>query len=110
MFLLTTVVVPRYRLDFFPDNLKQKVVRLLKSQVKNHSCSETGQIGQVPLIPPTKPNAQIPTNDVPKNFLSFYSTFKSERSADNHESEQKYSVDQEIETEIKAFLTEEVIC
>ena len=68
LFLLTTAVDPRYRLDFFPDNLKQKVVRLLKSQVKNHSCRETGQSGQVPLIPPNNPKAQILTNDVPNFF------------------------------------------
>ena len=107
LFLLTTAVDPRYRLDFFSDNLRQKVVRILKSQVKNHSCRETGQSGQVPLIPLNKPKAQIPTNDVPKNFLSFYSTFKSEKSKKVNESEQKDSVDQEIETEIKAFLAEE---
>ena len=47
LFLLTTAVDPRYRLDFFPANLKQKVVRLLKLKVKNHSCRETGQSGQV---------------------------------------------------------------
>ena len=34
LFLPTTTVDSRYRLDFFPDNLKQKVVRLLKSEVK----------------------------------------------------------------------------
>ena len=44
----------------------------------------------------------------PKIFLLLYSTFKSERSANNHESEQQDSVNQEIETEIKAFLAEEV--
>ena len=38
--------------------------------------------------------------------MLFYSTFKSETSADTHESEQQDSVDQEIETEIKAFLAE----
>ena len=35
LFLLTTAVYPRYRLDFFLANIKQKVARLLKSQVKN---------------------------------------------------------------------------
>ena len=53
---------------------KQKVVRLLKSQVKNHSCRESSQSGQVSLGPPNKPKAQLPKNDVPKNFLKFYST------------------------------------
>ena len=38
--------------------------------------------------------------------MSFYSTFKSETSADTYESEQQDSVDQEIETEIKAFWAE----
>ena len=50
--LLTTAVDPRYRFDFFPDNLKQKFVRLLKSEVKNYSCHETGKRGQVFLVPP----------------------------------------------------------
>jgi len=96
LFLLTTVFDPRYRLDFFPGNLKKEVVKLLKSKVKNHSCRETGQSGQVPVVQPNKP--PLPNNDVPKKFLSFYSTFKSEKSADTHESEQQDSVDQEIET------------
>ena len=38
--------------------------------------------------------------------MLFYSTFKSETSADSNESEKQDSVDQEIETEIKAFLAE----
>ena len=38
-----------------------------------------------------------------KLFLSFYSAFKWETSANTHESEQQGSVDQEIETEIKFF-------
>ena len=38
LFLVTTAVDLRYRLEFYPANLKQKVVKLLKSQVKNHSC------------------------------------------------------------------------
>ena len=95
MSLLTTTVDPRYWFEFFPANLKQKVVRLLKSEVKNYSCRETGQ---VPLVPPNKPK-----NDVPKKLLSFYSTFKSKTSANTHKSEQQHSVDQEIEKEIKFF-------
>ena len=43
---------------------EQKVVRLLISEVKSHSCRETGQSGQVPLILLDKPKALIPTNDV----------------------------------------------
>ena len=31
---------------------------LLKSEVKNHSCRETGQSSQVPLVPQNKPKAQ----------------------------------------------------
>ena len=31
LFLITTVVDPRYRLDLFPANLKQEIVNLLKS-------------------------------------------------------------------------------
>ena len=38
LFLLKTAVDPGYRLDFFPANLKQKVTRLLKIQIKSHSC------------------------------------------------------------------------
>ena len=103
MFLFTTAFDPRYRLEFSPANLKQSVVRLLKSHVKNHSCRETGQSGQVSLVPPNKPKTQLPKNDVPKTFSSFYSIFKSERGANTHESEQKVSVNQQIETEVKVF-------
>ena len=55
--------------------------------MKNHICRETVQSGQVPLVPPNKPNAQLPKNDVLKNFLSLYFTFKSETSANTQESE-----------------------
>ena len=65
--MLTTAVDPRYRLDFFLANLKQKVVRILKSEVQNHKCCDPGPKGS---------KAQIPKIDVPKNFLLFYSTFK----------------------------------
>ena len=102
MFLLTKAVDPSYRLEIFPANLKQKILRLLKSEVINHSCRETRQNGQVPLVP-SKPKAQLPKNDVSKNFLLFYSTFKSETSAKSHESEQQDLVVQEIESEIKFF-------
>ena len=77
LFLLTKAVDTWHRLDYFPANLKQKVVRLMKSQVKNHSSRETGQSGQGSLVPPNKPKAQIPTNDVPKKIMLFYYTFKS---------------------------------
>ena len=59
LFLLTTAVNLRYLLVFFPANIKQKVVRLLKSQVKNHKCRDTGQSGQVPLLPPNNPKAGV---------------------------------------------------
>ena len=36
LFLLATAVYPRYQLNFFPANLKQKVVRLLESKVKKN--------------------------------------------------------------------------
>ena len=62
---------------------------------------KVSQKGQVSLIPPNKPKAQLPKNDVLKRFLSFYSTFKSETCANTHESEQHDLVDQEIKTEIK---------
>ena len=39
--------------------------------------------------------------------MSFYSTIKSETSAKTHEGEQQDSVDQEIDTRIKFFLSEE---
>ena len=80
LFLLTTAVDPRYRLDFFPANPKQKVVRLMKSELKNHSCCKTGQSGLVPLVPPNKPK-----NDI--FFLSVYSSFKSETRAKTQEIE-----------------------
>ena len=41
MFLLTTGIDLSYKINFFPENLKNKVKRLLKSEVKNHSCRET---------------------------------------------------------------------
>ena len=44
--------------------------------MKNHTCHETGRSGQLPLVPPNKPKAQLPKNDVPKKFLSLYSTCK----------------------------------
>ena len=71
LFLLTASVDLWYRLDCFPTNLKQKVVRLLKSGVKSHSCTETGQ---VPLVLPSKPKAQLPKNNITNFLLLFNST------------------------------------
>ena len=68
LFLLTTAFDLQYRLDFFPANLQQKVVRLLKSEVKKHSCCETGLSSQVPLVPPNRPIAQLPKSVFPKWF------------------------------------------
>ena len=42
-----------------------------------------------------------------KNFLLFFSVFKSETSANTHESEQHNLVCQEIETEMNLYLAEE---
>ena len=69
LFLLTTAVVPWYQFDIFPANLKQEVIRLLKSKEKNYSCCETGQSVQAPLVLPNKPKAQLPKIDVPKLFF-----------------------------------------
>ena len=63
------------------------VVRLLKSEVKNHSCRETGQSNHVTLVPPNKLKAKLFKNDVSKQFLLFYSTFKSETNANIHKNE-----------------------
>ena len=68
LFLLTTAVDQRYRLNFFHANLKQKVLWLLKSEVEYHKSRETGHSYQVPLVPPKKPKAQLHKNDVPKTF------------------------------------------
>ena len=72
------------------------VVRLLKSEVKNHSCCEIFQSVQVPLVPPNKPKAQLPKFNIPKIVLLLYSTFKFKSSANTHISEQQDSVDQEV--------------
>ena len=107
LFLFTTAIDQRYKLYFIPENLKNKFKRLLKSEVKNLSCCETCKSVEVSLVLPEKPKAQLPKNVVPTNFLSFYSTFKSETSANTKESEQHDLVCQEIETEIKLYLAEE---
>ena len=88
MFLLTTTIDLRYKLNFFPENLKNKVKKLLKSEVKNYSCHETHQSVEVSLAPPKKPKAQLLKVDVLTNFLSSYSTFKPETSANTKESKQ----------------------
>ena len=67
LFILTTANDPRYKLNFFPETLKNKVKRLLKSEVKNLSCRETCQSVEVSLVPPKK-QAQLPKDDVPTIF------------------------------------------
>ena len=70
LFLTTTAVDLRSRLDFFSANLKQRGVRLLKSEVKKkHSLRETCQSGQILLVTPNKLKAQLPKNCVPKSFF-----------------------------------------
>ena len=41
LLLLTLAFDPRYGIDLFLSNLRQKVLRLLKWEVKKHSCRET---------------------------------------------------------------------
>ena len=98
LFLIRTVIDPKYKLSFFPENLKSKVKKLLKSEVKNHSYRETCQSVEVFLVPPKKPKVQLPEDDFPTSFLSFYPTFKPETSANTQESEQHDLVYQEIKT------------
>ena len=69
LFLVTTAIDLRYKLNFFFENLKYKVKI---PEVKNHNCRETCQSVEVSLLPPKKPKAQLPKVDVPTNFLSFY--------------------------------------
>ena len=68
MILLKTAIDPRYKLNFFPENLKNKVKRLLKSEVKNHSCRETCKSVEVSLVLPEKPKAQLPKDVFPTIF------------------------------------------
>ena len=87
MFLFTTGIVLSYKLNFFPENLKNKVKRLLKSEVKNHSCRENCQSVEVSLVTSKKHKAQLPKENIPTNFLSLYSTIKSNTYSNIQESE-----------------------
>ena len=75
-----------------------KDVRLLKSEVKCYKCLETGQNGQVPLVPPDKPLAKLLKINVLKILFLFCSKLKFETSANTNEIVQQYLVDQEIKT------------
>ena len=77
----------------FPCLSQKKGCKVTEIRSKNYSCRETGKSGQIPLVPPKKPRAQLPKNNFPKNFLSLYSRFKSKTSVNTHESEQQYSID-----------------
>ena len=57
LFLLTTAIDPKYKLNFFPENHKNKVKRLLKIDVKNHSFRKPCQSVKVSPVPPKKPKA-----------------------------------------------------
>ena len=98
MFLLSTVIDPRYKLKFFPENLINKVKRLLKSEVKSHSCRKTRQSVEEP---PKKHKAKLSKDNVSTNFWSFYSTFQPETSANTQESKQHDLVEPEIDIVIK---------
>ena len=69
LFLLTTGIDLSYKLNFFPENLKNKVKRLLKSEVKNHSCRETCKSVEVSLVLPKKLKAQLSKDVVPTTFF-----------------------------------------
>ena len=72
LLLVTTTVDPRYRLSVFPPNLKSKVDKLLKLEVKTHGCRETGQSGASPIVSPNNSRPQSHTNVDPKNCLSLF--------------------------------------
>ena len=69
MFLLTTGIDLSYKPNFLTENLKNKVKRLLKSEVKNHSCRESVEVS---LVLPEKPKGQLPNNDVLKFFVVLF--------------------------------------
>ena len=51
------------------------------------------------LVKTNYPKTQLYTNDVPNEFLSFYLTFKREKSSDTHERKKQDSVNQDILTD-----------
>ena len=68
-------------------------------EVKRHSCRETGQSGDSPIVPSKDPKPQSRTNVHTENFFSFCSLFETT----THENEQQDSVNVEIKAEIKVF-------
>ena len=70
LLLVTTAVYVRHLLNFFPPSLKQEVERLLKLEVKKHSCRETGQSSHLTLVQPNNPKTKLSTNYVPNGFKS----------------------------------------
>ena len=74
--LVTTTVYVRHLLNFFPPSLKQEVERLLKLEVKKHSCRETGQSSHLTLVQPNNPKTKLSTNYVPNGFNSSTQSLK----------------------------------
>ena len=72
LLLVTTAVDPLYRISVFPPNLKLKVDKLLKLEVKTHGCRETGQSGVSSIVSPNNSRPQSHTNVDPKNCLSLF--------------------------------------
>ena len=101
MSLIITAVNSQYQLDFFLANLKQKVVRLLISEI----IVVLRQVKVVKFLKYCIMNLKLNYLKLmlEKFFMLSYSTFYSKTSSKTHKSEKQHSVDQEIETEIKFF-------
>ena len=57
----------------------------MKLEVKKEICCETCQSGYFSLVSLNNSKFQSSTNDVPNDFLSFYSTFETETSTATNE-------------------------
>ena len=107
LMLVTTAVDSRYRLYVFPSYLKNYVKEQFKSNIKKHICFEANQSGDSSILPPEKSKPQHSVNFDPNKYSTYYSLFKIELNTATQEDEQKNSIDEEIEAQIKVFFKTE---
>ena len=106
--LVTTAVDPHYRLSFFLSELNKKVKKLLQQEVRKYSRRDARQSNDSPTYQQSKsPKQHSSTNFDSKNFLSFYS-FEKEEKTSPQENEQQDLTKNELMAEVNGILSTQV--
>ena len=86
----------------YPSWSQPEVEKLLKLEVKKHSCHETNSSNHFPLVLPNNPKTQLSTNVIPNEILFSYSFLKQKQEQPLTKESNKFQLIKRL-TNIKIF-------